>query len=131
LTWSIAMNSDKKWRMMIVDDSMIVRMKIQDGHQVDDIEIVGEAANGKQALEMFRRLLPNLVTMDITMPELDGIGCIEAIVAINPDVRILVISALADKAIAIEAIKCGASGFINKPINERKLNDALVELISD
>jgi two-component system chemotaxis response regulator CheY len=62
---------------------------------------------------------------------LDGIACIESIVAIDPTVRILVISALADKAIAIEAIKRGATGFINKPINERKLVDALAEMISD
>jgi two-component system, chemotaxis family, chemotaxis protein CheY len=125
------MNSGKAWRMMVVDDSMIVRMKIGEAHGMHDIEVVGEAANGRKALEMFQRLRPNLVTMDITMPELDGIGCIEAIVAIDPEVRILVISALADKAIAIEAIKRGATGFINKPINERKLADALAELISD
>jgi two-component system chemotaxis response regulator CheY len=125
------MNSGKKWRMLIVDDSMVVRMNIADGNRVENIEIVGAASNGRQALEIFQQLRPDLVTMDITMPELDGIGCIKAIVAIDPDVRILVISALADKAIAIEAIKCGAAGFINKPINERKLNDALFELISD
>ena len=89
------------------------------------------AANGRKALEVFKQLRPNLITMDITMPELDGVGCIEAIIAIDPEVRILVISALADKAIAIEAIKRGATGFINKPINERKLIDALEELISD
>ena len=125
------MSNEKAWRMMIVDDSMVVRMKIGEAHGVHNIEVVGEAANGRLALEMFQRLRPNLVTMDITMPELDGIGCIEAITAIDPGVRILVISALADKGIAIEAIKRGASGFINKPINERKLVDALAELISD
>jgi two-component system, chemotaxis family, chemotaxis protein CheY len=125
------MSEIKKWRMLIVDDSMIVRMKIGEAHGVHDIEVIGEAANGRIALEMFQRLRPNLITMDITMPELDGVGCIEAIVAIDPNVRILVVSALADKAIAIEAIKRGATGFINKPINERKLVDALAELISD
>jgi two-component system, chemotaxis family, chemotaxis protein CheY len=125
------MSVGSKWRMLIVDDSMVVRMKIAEAHGLHGIEVVGEAGNGRKALEMFRQLRPNLVTMDITMPELDGIGCIEAIVGIDPTVRILVISALADKATAIEAIKRGASGFINKPINERKLADALAELISD
>lgn len=125
------MNSGKTWRMLVVDDSMIVRMKIGEADGTHGIEVVGEAANGLKAIEMFKRLRPNLVTMDITMPELDGIGCIESLVEIDPDVRILVISALADKTIAIEAIKRGATGFINKPINERKLGEALAELISD
>jgi two-component system, chemotaxis family, chemotaxis protein CheY len=124
-------NEQKKWRMMVVDDSMVIRMKITESHGMSDVEIVGEASNGRQAIEVFRREKPDLVTMDITMPELDGIECIEAIVAINPQVRILVISALSDKGMAIEAIKRGASGFINKPINDRKLHDALIELISD
>jgi two-component system, chemotaxis family, chemotaxis protein CheY len=125
------MSNGKTWRMMVVDDSMVVRMKISEAHGTHDIEVVGEAANGLKALELFKQLRPNLITMDITMPELDGIGCIKAITAIDPDVRILVISALADKTMAIEAIKSGATGFINKPINERKLSEALAELISD
>ncbi len=125
------MTVEKRWRMMIVDDSMVIRMKIFQDHGMHNIDVVGEASNGRQAIELFRRERPNLVTMDITMPELDGIECIEAIVAIDADVRILVISALSDKAMAIEAIKRGACGFINKPINDRKLNDALSELITD
>jgi two-component system, chemotaxis family, chemotaxis protein CheY len=125
------MSTEKKWRMIVVDDSMIIRMKISESHGVSNIEIVGEASNGLQAIDMFRREKPDLVTMDITMPELDGIECIEAIMAIDQNVRILVISALSDKGMAIQAIKRGASGFINKPISDRKLHDALVELISD
>jgi two-component system chemotaxis response regulator CheY len=67
--------------------------------------------------------------MDITMPEMDGIECVEQLVAMNPDVLILVISALADKATAIEAMKKGANGFLCKPFTDRQLTDALDELL--
>ncbi len=72
---------------------------------------------------------PDVVTMDITMPHMDGIECVERIVAIKPDVLILVISALADKATAVEAMEKGANGFLNKPFTDRQLNDALEELL--
>ena len=82
-----------------------------------------------QALELFRRTDPDLVTMDLTMPQMDGIECISRLVALKPAVRILVISALADKATAIEAMEKGANGFLHKPFTDRQLNEAIAELI--
>jgi two-component system chemotaxis response regulator CheY len=79
---------------------------------------------------MFERTQPDVVTMDLTMPEMDGIQCVEEIVQMNPNVLILVISALADKATAVEAIEKGANGFLCKPFTDRQLNDALAELLS-
>ncbi len=67
--------------------------------------------------------------MDITMPQMDGIECVEQLVAIKPQVLILIISALADKATAVEAMEKGANGFLNKPFSDRQLNEALEELI--
>jgi two-component system chemotaxis response regulator CheY len=90
---------------------------------------VGVASNGVEAIEVFRRTDPDVVTMDITMPEMDGIECVEQLVAIKPDVLILIISALADKATAVEAMEKGANGFLNKPFSDRQLNEALAELI--
>jgi two-component system chemotaxis response regulator CheY len=116
-------------RLMIVDDSNIIRRKIERAQDLPAITVVGSAKNGKEAVELFQRIRPDLVTMDITMPEMDGIECVEALVQMDPDVRILVISALADKSTAIDALEKGACGFLCKPFTERQLNDALTTLI--
>ena len=116
-------------RLLIVDDSNIMRRRIERSQQFDELEVVGAAANGVEALELFRKTDPDLVTMDLTMPQMDGIECIEKIVLLKPQVRILVISALADKATAIDAMEKGANGFLNKPFTDRQLNEAIAELL--
>lgn len=116
-------------RLLIVDDSNIVRRRIERSQQFDDLEVVGTAANGLEALELARRTNPDLVTMDLTMPQMDGIECITQLVRFKPEVRILVISALADKATAVEAMERGANGFLNKPFTDRQLNEAIAELM--
>ena len=121
--------TDRIRRLMIVDDSNIIRRKIERAQDLPAVTVVGSAKNGKEAVELFQRIRPDLVTMDITMPEMDGIECVEALVQIDPDVRILVISALADKSTAIDALEKGACGFLCKPFTERQLNDALTTLI--
>ena len=93
--------------------------------------MVGSANNGREAVELFRRTQPDVVTMDLTMPEMDGIECVQRLVALNSKVLILVVSALADKATAVEAIEKGANGFLCKPFTDRQLNDALHELLLD
>ena len=116
-------------RLLIVDDSNIVRRRIERSQQFDDLQVVGTAANGIEALALARRTDPDLVTMDLTMPQMDGIECITQLVKFKPTVRILVISALADKATAVEAMECGANGFLNKPFTDRQLNEAIAELM--
>jgi len=123
------MNAVRQHRLMIVDDSNIMRRKIERSQDIPQVEIVGLAGNGHEALALHEQQRPTLVTMDLTMPEMDGIECVEQLVGRDPDIRILVISALADKATAIEALEKGASGFLCKPFTERQLNDALVKLI--
>ena len=119
----------RAYKLMIVDDSNIMRRRIERSQTFEELELVGTAANGLEALEMFRKMDPDVVTMDLTMPQMDGIECIENIVKIKPAVRILVISALADKATAVEAMEKGANGFLNKPFTDRQLNEAIAELI--
>jgi two-component system chemotaxis response regulator CheY len=114
---------------LIVDDSNVMRRRIERSQQVDRLEVVGLASNGFEAIEQFRRTDPDVVTMDITMPQMDGIECVERLVAMKPHVLILVVSALADKATAVEAMEKGANGFLNKPFTDRQLQDALLELI--
>jgi two-component system chemotaxis response regulator CheY len=125
------MNAVRPLRLMIVDDSNIIRRRIERSQQIDRLEFVGAAANGVEALSLFERTDPDVVTMDLTMPEMDGVECVERLVARKPEVRILVVSALADKATAVEAIARGANGFLCKPFTDRQLNDALAELLQD
>ena len=119
----------RSFKLMIVDDSNIMRRRIERSQNFEEIELVGTAANGLEAIELFKKMDPDVVTMDLTMPQMDGIECIENIVRIKPAVRILVISALADKATAIEAMEKGANGFLEKPFTDRQLNEAMAELI--
>ncbi|MCH9673197.1 MAG: response regulator [Gammaproteobacteria bacterium] len=114
---------------MIVDDSNIIRRRIERSNQIHRLNVVGSAGNGVEALEVFKATQPDVVTMDITMPEMDGIECVDRLVDLDPSILILVVSALSDKATAIEALKKGANGFLCKPFTEKQLNDALTELL--
>jgi len=114
---------------MVVDDSNVIRRRIERVQDLPDIQFVGAARNGLEALEMHERLRPTIVTMDLTMPEMDGGECVARLVERDPDILILVISALADKLTAIDAIEKGARGFLCKPFTDRQLNNALRKLI--
>ena len=119
----------KTVKLMIVDDSRIIRRKIARCLEEHALEVIGRASNGVEAVEIFKAARPDLVTMDLTMPEMDGIECVEKLVNLDPSVKILVVSALADKSTAIEALKKGANGFLCKPFTDRELSDALTELL--
>jgi two-component system chemotaxis response regulator CheY len=119
----------RSYKLMIVDDSNIMRRRIERSQQFEELELVGTAGNGEEALELFKKTDPDVVTMDLTMPRMDGIECIGRLVELKPAVRILVISALADKATAVEAMEKGANGFLNKPFTDRQLNEAFAELM--
>jgi two-component system chemotaxis response regulator CheY len=118
-----------KLKLLICDDSNIIRRKIERELKIDRLQVIATASNGRLAVEAFRKEPADVVTMDITMPEMDGIECVEKLVAMKPDVLILIISALSDKATAIEALKRGANGFLCKPFTDRQLTDALAELL--
>ncbi|HEX9473600.1 MAG TPA: response regulator [Steroidobacteraceae bacterium] len=116
-------------RLLVVDDSNVIRRRIERANELPQIEFVGAARNGLEALEMHALLHPTLVTMDLTMPAMDGAECVAKLVQRDPRLRILVISALADKLTAIDALEKGASGFLCKPFSDRQLNDAMRKLI--
>lgn len=118
-------------KFMVVDDSEIIRIKIDQVLQGEDFDVVGSAKNGVEAVEQFKQFMPVAITLDITMPLMDGIETIQRLVEISPDVRILVVSALADKATLIKAMKLGASGFLCKPFTDNQLADSVHELIED
>ena len=119
------------YRLMIVDDSNIIRNRIQRLYNSYTFSLVATATNGDDAVEKFKLYKPEVITMDLTMPQMDGLECIEKLVELDPGVRILVVSALSDKATGIKALELGASGFLCKPFSEEELVEALDELVSD
>jgi len=118
-------------KLMVVDDSNIIRNKIKRSFDKYQFKMVATASSGVEAVRLFSQHMPDVVTMDLTMPEMDGIGCIERIIKLNPEVRILVVSALSDKSTGIEALSKGARGFLLKPFTEQQLSDALDELMME
>ena len=102
-------------RVLVVDDAAFMRMMVKDILSKNGYEVVGEAENGMKAVEKFAELRPDLVTMDITMPEMDGISAVKAIRKIDPKAKIVMCSAMGQQAMVIEAIQAGARDFIVKP----------------
>ena len=112
---------------MIVDDAAFMRLNLKNILK-DKYEIVGEAENGKEAVEMYQELSPDYVTMDITMPEMDGLEAIKAIMDIDPGAQIVVCSAMGQQKMVIQAIDTGAKDFIVKPFKDERVLNALANL---
>ena len=122
----------KPHRLIIVDDSLIIRNRIARLSARPDLpnfELVGVAADGEQALKIAADRQPTVATMDLTMPNMDGEACIEHLIDRHPEIRILVVSALADKTTALRAIQKGAQGFLHKPFSDDDLVKSLRELM--
>lgn len=115
--------------LMIVDDSNIIRNRIERGLSNINIEVVATASNGEDAITLFKRHNPDFITMDLTMPRVDGLQCIQEIHALDPQASILVISALSDRQTGLKALQYGARGFICKPFTDDQLILALNKLI--
>lgn len=105
-------------KILIVDDAAFMRMSLMMMLKNNGFEIIGEAANGKMAIEKYMQLKPDIVTMDITMPEMDGIQAITEIVKFDKGAKIVVVSAMGQEPYVKDAIVAGAKGFIVKPFKE-------------
>ncbi len=116
-------------KLLIVDDSLIVRNAIARCAEASHLDEVLRAEDGEEAVALFSEHRPRLVTMDLTMPRLDGLGAIQAIRVLEPKTSILVISALNSHKTALEAIRRGACGFLTKPFTEKEVIEALDDLI--
>jgi two-component system chemotaxis response regulator CheY len=108
-------------RVLIVDDALIMRMRIKEIALDAGWEIAGEAANGEVALALYRELRPDLVTLDIVMPKLDGVAVLRQIRAEDPRARIVMVSAIDQKGKLTECIRLGAIDFIVKPFDKARL----------
>lgn len=117
-------------KLMIVDDSNIIRNRIERSLASMNIDVVATASNGVEALELFKRYQPDLITMDLTMPKMEGLECIQTIRSLNTETSILVVSALSDRQTGLKALKYGARGFICKPFTDDQLILALQKLIA-
>jgi two-component system chemotaxis response regulator CheY len=117
-------------RILVVDDAAFMRMMIKDILTKNGYDVVGEAADGQQAVEKYTELHPDLVTMDITMPEMDGITALKEIKKINPNSKVIMCSAMGQQAMVIDAIQAGAKDFIVKPFQADRVLEAISKTLS-
>ncbi len=117
-------------KILIVDDAAFMRMMIKDILSKNGYEIVGEAADGAQAVRLYQETLPDLVTMDITMPEMDGITALKEIKKVNPQAKVIMCSAMGQQAMVIDAIQAGAKDFIVKPFQADRVLEAISKALS-
>ena len=115
------MNATPTKRLLVVDDAMIMRAIIKDTAKKAGWEIAGEATNGAEAVERFRELKPDMTTLDIVMPEMDGVEALRAIRQEAPDAKVVMISAIDQRAKLTECIQLGALDFIVKPFDKQRL----------
>lgn len=111
--------------VLIVDDAAFMRMMLKDILTKAGYEVVGEAENGAVAIEKYKDLRPDVVTMDITMPEMDGITALKEIRKINPNTVVIMCSAMGQQAMVIDAIQAGAKDFIVKPFQPERVIEAM------
>ena len=112
-------------RVLVVDDAAFMRKVVSDALASGGHEVVGEAGNGVEAVQQFQTLSPELTTLDITMPEKDGLTALAEIMAIDPSARVLICSALGQESKVIESIRLGAKDFVVKPFQSERLLEAV------
>jgi two-component system, chemotaxis family, chemotaxis protein CheY len=112
-------------RVLVVDDAAFMRKVVGDALTSGGHEVVGEATNGAEAVERFQELRPELTTLDITMPEKDGLAALAEIMAIDPAARVVMCSALGQESKVLESIKLGAKDFVVKPFQPARVLEAI------
>lgn len=117
-------------KILIVDDAKFMRMTLSTILMKGEHEVVGQGENGKDAITMYRELKPDLVTMDITMPEMNGIDAVREIKKEFPDAKIIMCSAMGQQKMVVEAIEAGAKDFIVKPFDESRVLNAINRVLS-
>ncbi|AEG59538.1 response regulator [Desulforamulus ruminis] len=117
-------------RILITDDAAFMRMMIKNILTKNGYEVVGEAENGAVAVQMYKEFKPDLVTMDITMPEMDGIQGVKAIRSVDPNANIIMCSAMGQQTMVMEAIQAGAKDFIVKPFQQDRILQAIERVLA-
>jgi len=121
----------KAKKILIVDDAAFMRLMLRDIIVAHGYEIAGEAEDGIVALNLYKRLKPDLVLMDITMPEMNGIDAVQEIMKYDPDAKIVMVSAMGQQAMVIQSVKLGAMDFVVKPFQVERVVDAINKALYD
>ena len=117
-------------RVLVVDDAAFMRKMVSDALSKAGHEVIGEAANGTEAVESFRSLKPELTTLDITMPEKDGLQALGEIMTLDPSARVIMCSALGQESKVLESIKLGARDFVVKPFQPARVQEAVAKALA-
>ena len=116
-------------RVLIVDDAAFMRMMIKDILEKNGFEVIGEASNGIKAVELYKKDKPDIVTMDITMPDMDGIEAVKEIKEFDPSAKVIMCSAMGQQTMVMDAIRAGARDFIVKPFQADRVLEAIKKAI--
>lgn len=116
-------------RLLVADDALIIRKIIKDMATTAGWEVVGEAGDGQEAIERYRELHPDAVTLDLVMPEHDGLHALHGIMEFDPKAKVLVVSALEQRGVLKDAFKAGAADFVSKPFDKQSLQATLEQLL--
>ncbi|MHB0961561.1 MAG: response regulator [Pirellulaceae bacterium] len=114
--------------LLVADDALIIREIIKDMATSAGWTVVGEASNGQEAIERYRELRPDVVTLDLVMPEHDGLYALHGIMELDPQAKVLLVSALEQRGVLKDAFKAGAADFLSKPFEKGNLQSTLAQL---
>ena len=116
-------------KVLIVDDAAFMRMMLKDILEKNGFQIIGEASNGIKAVELYKKDKPDIVTMDITMPDMDGIEALKEIMAFDSSANVIMCSAMGQQGMVMDAIKAGAKDFIVKPFQAERVLEAVKKIL--
>ncbi|EMT54021.1 MULTISPECIES: response regulator [Brevibacillus] len=116
-------------KILVVDDAAFMRMQLTDILQKGGHEVIGQAENGQEAIEKYNQLRPDLVTMDITMPVMEGIDAVKGIKQIDPGAKVIMCSAMGQQHMVVAAIQAGAKDFVVKPFHPDRVHEAIKKVI--
>lgn len=117
-------------RVLVVDDAAFMRKMVTDALTKGGHDVVGEAGNGLEAIDRWQELRPDLTTLDITMPEKDGLAALREIISIDPSAKVIMCSALGQESKVLESIKLGAKDFVVKPFQPDRVLDAVAKALT-
>ena len=120
--------------ILIVDDALFMRKILSDIFSKEGHKVVGEAENANEAIKLYKKLKPDIVTMDIIMPEIDGVSTLKAIkqiLQLDKDAKIVIVSAMGQQDMVVESIQAGAKDFIVKPFQRSRIIESIARLLKD